>query len=99
MFNAGSRRRAACSRSTMTHGRFAAGNKNYFTPVNQISSNIPQYTQTINTVTIYQPAPVEPVDCTAITNEYNLLKNELTSLKNLFSNTGTTIDDVLSGLS
>lgn len=98
MFKNGTRRRGGGgARSGYSNDRFSAGTINYFTPIGRISSNVPAYTNTIETVVIQQATP-EPVDCTEIVDEYNLLKNELTALKTLFSNTSTEITTVLSGL-
>ena len=83
-------------RSTYTPERFSSGNKNYFIPINRISSNVVEYTNTIETV-----PPINigtEADCSLILNEYNLIKSELNDLKTLFSNSSTEISTVLSGL-
>jgi hypothetical protein len=98
MFKSHTRRRGvSVVRSGYTNDRFSSGNKNFFTPIGRISSNIPEYTSTIETVVIQQTVP-QSVDCTDIVNEYNLLKNELNALKTLFSNPSTEISTVLSAL-
>lgn len=76
--------------------------RSFFAPANPTSLNVPQYRDTIETVelnTTTTSGGGETVDCTDIVAEYNLLKTELTDLKNLFSLNETTIAEVLAGLS
>lgn len=93
-----SRRRGGLStRSYQVVERFSAGTKNYFTPINSISANVPVFSNRIETVPLSQSRP-QVIDCTDILSEYNLIKAELTLLKTIFSSPTANINSILQSL-
>jgi hypothetical protein len=97
-------RRRPVSYALNNNIKLNAGQVHLFKGLNAISSNVPEYLAHIQTETYCPPCPpqvlsvIQP-DCTIPNQKYQDLLDELTALNTLFASTGTSITDILTGLS